>query len=426
MLPLLLAAFSMHSAVAQDVGPDVGGSVLSDATRNPALEPSGPLSLAAALDLTLQANLDLALAGHEVDATAAAVRQAGLLPNPELSALVEDTRRDSRTVTLQLNQPLELGGKRAARVDAAERAHDVAAADLITRRTELRADVTAAFFDLLVAQERARLAAESADLAQRATTAAARRVAAGKVSPVEETKARVAEAAVKVESTQAASELRAARRRLAAFWGNAAPRFDAAVAPVGVPVEPRAYGELAMQLETAPALARAGLEIERRRALVEVERARRVPDLTVSLGVKRDESLGRDQAILGVSVPLPLFDRNQGNLAEALKRQDLARDERAALRIRLERDVADAWERLDSARGEAAALQDEVLPGARQSLDAATKGFELGKFGFLDVLDAQRTLFQARAQHLRALAAAYRARADLDRILGEPAAPVAR
>jgi cobalt-zinc-cadmium efflux system outer membrane protein len=294
----------------------------------------------------------------------------------------------------------------------------------------LRADVTAAFFELLIAQERARLATESAELAQRATTAATRRVAAGKVSPVEETKARVAEAGVKVELAQAASELRAARRRLAAFWGDPTPRFERAEGPAEAVAEPAAFADLDRRLDAAPALARAGVEIERRRALVEVERARRVPDLTLSVGVKRDETLGRDQAVMGVSLPLPLFDRNQGNLAAALKREDQARDERAALRIRLESEAAQAWERLDSARSEAAALQGEVLPGARQALAAATKGVELGKFGFHDVLDAQRTQFQAEAQHLRALAAAHRARADLDRILGEPggasALPAAR
>ena len=65
-------------------------------------------------------------------------------------------------------------------------------------------------------------------------------------------------------------------------------------------------------------------------------------------------------------------------------------------------------------------LQSEVLPGAQAAFDAATKGFELGKFAYLDVLDAQRTLLQARAQYLRALADAHRSITDLDRLLGGP------
>jgi cobalt-zinc-cadmium efflux system outer membrane protein len=293
----------------------------------------------------------------------------------------------------------------------------VAAADFTIRRAALRSALITAFFDVLIAQERLRLAGESAVLAQRATTAAARRVAAGKVSPVEETKAKVAEANVKVELAQAESELRSARRQLAAFWGNPAPRFEQAAGEAERLPEADEF-PASDRLSGAPALRRAALEVERRQALTELERTRRIPDLTVSLGVKRDEQLGRNQAVMGLSMPLPLFDGNQGNLAEAQQREHLARDELAVARIRQENAAAQAWERQQAARNEARSLAEEVLPGAQRAFEAATKGFELGKFGFLDVLDAQRTLLQARAQHLRALAAAHRERAELERILG--------
>ena len=175
------------------------------------------------------------------------------------------------------------------------------------------------------------------------------------------------------------------------------------------------------RLDNTPEMRRAILEVERRRALTDVERSSRIPDVTLSLGAKRDELLGRNLAIVGVSIPIPLFDRNQGNLGEAVSRQDKAHDELAATRVRVQSEAMQAWEQLDMARGEALVLEKEVLPGAQSALDAATTGFEYGKFAFLDVLDAQRTLFQARAQYLRALAAAHRARAQLDSILGTDA-----
>jgi cobalt-zinc-cadmium efflux system outer membrane protein len=70
------------------------------------------------------------------------------------------------------------------------------------------------------------------------------------------------------------------------------------------------------------------------------------------------------------------------------------------------------------ARQEASALQKEILPGAQSAYDAAATGFEFGKFSFLDVLDAQRTLLQAKSQYLGALSEAHRAAAEIDRILG--------
>ncbi|MFX9131451.1 TolC family protein, partial [Acinetobacter baumannii] len=91
------------------------------------------------------------------------------------------------------------------------------------------------------------------------------------------------------------------------------------------------------------------------------------------------------------------FDRNQGNLQEALSRTEKARDEYTATEIRLGNELAQAHERVLAARQEAELLRQDILPGAQSAYDAATTGFELGKFSFLDVLDAQRTLFQAKS-----------------------------
>ena len=388
----------------------------------PAVEPAAPLTLAQAVELALAANADLAVAAREVEATQAALVQGHARPNPELSAQVEDLRTATRTTTLLLNQPIEMGGKRAARIDAAQRELDIAVADVRTRRAELRGAVVVAFHAVLAAQERVKLSADSSDLARRASEAAAKRVQAGKVSPVEETKARVAEAGARLEAAQAQSELRAARQGLAATWGNLAPRFERAE-DSGVALEPPPLPpaeSIAARVVASPALARARIEVQRRQARAEIERGKGVPDLTVSVGVKRDNEAGRTQAIVGLAVPLPLFDTNRGGLQEALRREDKARDEFAAAQLRLHGEALQAHERLAALRTEAQLLHTDVLPGAQSAFDAAVKGFELGKFGFLDVLDAQRTLFEARSRHLRALAEAQRAAADIDRLLGDP------
>lgn len=386
-------------------------------------EPAAPLTLEAARALALGANPELSAAGREVEALDATITQARVRPNPELSTLIEDSRSATRTTTLQLNQPIELGGKRGARIEAAERGRDAASLELDAKRAEVRAAATAAFFDVLVAQERLRLAQASVELSQRATAAASRRVAAGRVSPVEETRARVAEAGVRIESTLAVSELATARKRLAGIWGNPSPRFERAEGDLdSLPPLPT-LADLNSRLAASPNLLRAGIEIQRRQALAEVERSRRIPDLTVSLGARRNEELGRDQAVLGVSMPIPVFNRNQGNLLEALHRTDKARDELAAAETRLSNELAVAHERLNTARQEVALLQRDILPGAQRAYDAATRGFELGKFSFLDVLDAQRTSFQAKSQYLRALAEAHRSAAEIDRILGAAPTP---
>ena len=376
------------------------------------------LTLQSAIAMSMASNAELSAARRELEATEGPVLQGGARPNPELSFLLEDTRRATRTTTLQINQPIELGAKRAARIGAAELGRDIAAAELAAKRADLRATVVSAFYDVLLAQEHVKLAGDSTELARRAADAAGKRVQAGKISPVEETKARVAEATAQLEAAQAASELRLSRQRLAATWGDALPRFDRVEAGSALATVPT-FDAVSARLATSPSLRRAQTEVQRRSALSDLERAKGTPDMTVSLGVKRDEQLGRQQAIIGLSIPLPLFDRNQGNLLEALRREDKSRDELAAADIQLKSAVAQAWGRLDTADAQARTLRDQVLPGAQSAYDAATKGFELGKFNFLDVLDAQRTLFQAKAQYLRARGEAHRAAADIDRLLGD-------
>ena len=105
-------------------------------------------------------------------------------------------------------------------------------------------------------------------------------------------------------------------------------------------------------------------------------------------------------------------------MLETARRVDKARDEMASTALRLDAELAQACEDFDVARQQALALRGEILPGAQSAYDAASTGFDYGKFGFLDVLDAQRTLLQAKSQYLNTLAEAHRAMAAIERIVG--------
>lgn len=384
----------------------------------PAQVQAAPLSLAAAIELALRAHPSLRAAASEVAAQEGALAQAGALPNPELELLREGQRPETRTTTAQLAIPFELGGKRAARVAAARQEGQLAALELAALRAKLRADAAAAFHEVLAAGERQRLAQELVALAGSAADAAGRRVAAGKISPVEATKARVAHAGARIDALQAGRDLEAARIRLAALWGgdprNIEVEATAALAlPAAVPLE-----RLLEQVEAAPALRRSRAQVGHRQALVGVEKARRVPDLTLILGARREGPDHRNQGVVGVSLPLPLFNRNSGALREALHRADKAHGELDAERVRVKAELAQAHARLEAALQEAALIDSEILPGAQQAYQAARRGFELGKFSFLDLLDAQRTLFQSKNQQLNAVVESHRAAADIARLTG--------
>ena len=382
-----------------------------------------PLSLAKAIELALEGNPEVAAAKRQLEATEGQVLQGRSRPNPELAYSLEDARSKTRTQSWQLNLPLELGGKRAARTKAAEKSREQAQAQLAELKATVRANVAAAYFDVLTAQERLVLARDSAALAKSSTDTVSKRVAAGKVSPVEESKARVAEAGVRVELAQAASEQRNALSRLFALLGRIDTPFTVLEGKAeNLPSVP-SLADLQPLISSAPGVVLARIEVDRRKALTDLEQSKRVPDVTVSVGMQRSNETQRNVLLFGVSVPLPVFDRNQGNLLEALKLEDKARDELQAATVRLHSEVAQARERLSTITAEVQSLQQEVLPGAKSAYDAATIGFENGKFNFLEVLDAQRTYFTAKSQYLKALGEAHRAAADIDRLLGASMVP---
>lgn len=400
-------------------GPAVG----ERAPQSAAAAAAEPLSLAKAIELALEGNPEVAAAKRQWEATEGQVLQGRSRPNPELAYSLEDTRSKTRTQSWQLNLPVELGGKRAARTKAAEKTREQAQAQLAELQATVRANVAAAYFDVLTAQERLVLARDSAALAKSSTDTVSKRVAAGKVSPVEESKARVAEAGVRVELAQAASEQRNALSRLFALLGRIDTPFTVLEGKAeNLPSVP-SLADLQPLISSAPGVVLARIEVDRRKALTALEQSKRVPDVTVSVGMQRSNETQRNVLLFGVSVPLPIFDRNQGNLLEALKLEDKARDELQAASVRLHSEVAQGQERLSTITAEVQSLQQDVLPGAKSAYDAATIGFENGKFNFLEVLDAQRTYFTAKSQYLKALGEAHRAAADIDRLLGASMVP---
>lgn len=413
----IFLAFTARSAVAQV--PPIGVLGKLSTAQQELGDVSDPLTLEGAVAFALEHNPDLAAARREVDAVEGQVLQGQVRPNPELAYTLEDTRSQTRTQAVQINLPVELGGKRAARIAATERARDLAKMNVNARRMALRADVVIAYFEVLLAQERAALAKDGVELAGTAKDAVAKRVVAGKVSPVEESKAHVAEIGARLELAQALSVQHGAGIRLASLMGQPVRVHGPIEGKVdALPVVPT-IEELQQRVPTSPAVKLAQLEVEQRQAQAEVERRKQVPDVTVSVGLKRSNELQRNQILFGIAVPLPVSDRNQGNLLEALKREDKARDELQAVISRVGGETMLARERLSVIGVEIDALQSQVLPSAKSAYEAATLGFENGKFSFLEVLDAQRTYFAAKSQYLKALAEAHRAVAEIDRVLGE-------
>ena len=351
------------------------------------------------------------VAAHAAQASAALVDQADRPPNPELSYLREGHEAGTRTTTVQIYQPIELGHKRRARVAVAQEEAGLARIEAQARRQAIRADVIAAYHDVLIAGHRLALAQALTDLAARTVDVAGKRVAAGKISPIDETRARLAAVDATTASTRATAALAIARTKLGALIGRSTVAL----------VDDSDRLPDAASLATADAsiaVRRARGQLAARQAQADVERAARVPDVTVTIGTKRDDQIGRRQAVVGLSLPLPLFNRNDDALRAALRRTDAAGDELAATQVETAAALTAARTRYEAARNDVLLLRRDVLPNAQTAYEQTLKGFEYGKFSFLDVLDAQRTWFQAQTRQWDSLEGAWRAWADIERLAG--------
>ncbi|WP_232109479.1 TolC family protein [Pseudomonas juntendi] len=364
-------------------------------------------------------NPELAATSREIGIADGERRQAGLLPNPELAWEVEDTRRDTSTTTITLSQPLELGGKRAARIAAAGVGQAIAQLDLERQRNGLRADVVQAFHAALRAQAALELAQQSQALTARGLRVVQGRVTAGQSSPVEATRAQVQLAQAEAQLRRAQTQRSVAYQALARLTGSPLVSFDSLQAANLSPGVAPSTETLLARVEQTVEWRLAAAQVERGDAALGTEKAQRIPNLTVSLGSQYSREERERVNVVGLSMPLPLFDRNQGNVLAAARRADQARDLRNAVALRLRSETRSAVDQWVTAMQEVAAYDRTILPAAQQAVDTATRGFEMGKFAFLDVLDAQRTLIEARGLYLEALATAADARARVERIYGD-------
>ncbi len=390
----------------------------------------GAVTVRRALAAALLHNPALAVFAWETRAREARILQAGLRPNPEASLEVEDigfsgpfAGVDSSQVTLRLGQLVELGGKRASRMRAAELERTLAGWDYESARLDVLTDTARAFVETLGAQEMVTVREDSVRIATEAIGIAEARLRAGISPEVEVTRARVARDEARLEVERARLELDHSRHHLSSLWGEAHAQFDRVEGSLETALEIPDEEEIEARLSRNPEIARWDSEEQSRRAALELERTRAVPNVTVIGGIRR--LLGPDgTTFVGeVAIPLPFWNRNQGAIAEAQRRVARSAAERRAAELRVHSAFIDAFETLHGLRNQAQGLETSILPGMRDTLEQLRRGYEEGRFSQLDVLSAERELAAVRARRVEVLTKFHQGVADLERLLAAPLFP---
>ncbi len=382
------------------------------------------LTLAQALERVLQNNPELAAAAREISAFEGTKLQASVFRNPDFITETEEINSHNRNiqpfVTLRISQLFELGGKRHARMNVAGLAQEVAQQAYEVKRVEIMARTADAFIDVLEGQALVGVLEDTLQLTELALNTANKRVATDKAPPMEAIRSKVNLSTVSVELEQAKRSLAAAKGRLTLLWGESTPPFSLVQGELESFVTIPELDRLLEHIETNPVLLQSSKQITQREAMFELENARRIPDIRLGAAIRRYLELDQNTALLDMSIPIPIFDRNQGNRLEAQQRIYQARDQRMAAELLLRSELTRVYESLRAAQGETQTLRDEVLPGAQKAFELTNRGYQLGKFSFLEMLDAQRTYFQNRTLYVRALANYQRLVNALERLVAAP------
>lgn len=401
-------------------------AVSTAAALGPYGEPTGTLTLQRALAQALVGSPELAQFSYDIRSAEARTLQAGYLPNPEISALSEDfggTRNyagfQGAQTTLALSQLVELGGKRAARLRMARLDESLAAWNYEAQRLDVLAATTKAFVDVVVAQRKVELAEATLRLERQFHGSVSERVRSGDVSPLEERRAQVTLSNGEIGLEQARRELEGARVRLAVQWGSSAPNFQRVNGDLATDISPPPPLPALLTLSAQnPDVARWETEIAQREARVAVERSRNVPDITLQ-GGPRFYGEGASAFVAGIAVSLPAFGLNRGNQLDAQAQLDKSRVQKQAAEVKSATSIRQIYERLAAAYQAVRTLQQTGVPAAQSAYDGISTGYRQGKFALVDVIDAQRALFDARTRLLEAQATYHAALAEAERLTGQ-------
>jgi len=311
------------------------------------------------------------------------------------------------------NQRLERGGKRAARVGLAQGDIAVAEAEALVRRLDLASEVQALYVEAQAAALSLELARSRVEIAETLANEVQRRVDEARDPLFAGTRARTQLAEARVDLGLAEHAFEAALARLALLTGGD-PRSIGVVTSGFLEAEEIAITNADL---TPVDLAVFQARRERADANYRLQEANSHTDPTVFAGPRLFGN-GDVAVIAGFSLPLPNRALNRANIDRAAAEQRQVEADLAVERFQRRRQIALAAERVEEARHEAEAIQEQVVPGAEQTLREVRAGYNRGGFTFLDVSIAQTALHEARVRFVDALAEYHQAKVDYDRLTG--------
>lgn len=380
------------------------------------------LTLENAIIKALSESPRLKASNSGVAAAKGELHQSTAWVNPEIGVQAENVAGkgtykgfDSAEVTYGVTQEITIGGKISARENIAGKGLEIASLDEQATMLDVICDVTTAYTEAVAAEENVYLATEQKGLAEDVLKSVSVRVGAAAAPLIQKSRAEVERSTATIALDTAMREREITRKKLATLLGDeklmfALDRnaFYAATKPDIVDIEEK--------IKNNPSLMKLNTSLEQSKARLDLEEANTIPDPRLSVGVRDFRNNGEQAFVVGVSLPIPVFNANRGNIEKVRNEISRTEFENRNATLTINADLVRAEQQMGNAYLRAETLKHEVLPSADKAFRLSREGYNAGRFPYLEVLDAQRGLFVVKQQHITALKEFYISKAQVERL----------
>jgi cobalt-zinc-cadmium efflux system outer membrane protein len=380
--------------------------------------PAVLLTFDRAKNLVEQQNGTLLALTDEAAAAAHAVRQAGAFPNPELELGAEDYGRAE--VQAAIVQPLPLGGRRAADRDVARKVRTIAELRLESARTAVRSELTRRYTTALAAHQRFVLTKELVGVSSAGLREVSALVEAGAAMDIDLVRAEMELEELVLSAEALKVQVDRANTELAALWGESEPDFDGLAGELEGRMDPPSFEVLRASMESAPAWALAGARVGLGEAELVRAKKEAFPEIAVSGGYLQNNEADEGAVLLGLSIGLPVFNRNRGEIAEKTRLLSAGRRRADVERLEQETALKNLLSGIRSINAELDAISDGMLDRAEKVHTRLSKYYRQGKVGLLDVLEARTHLLALRIKTTDLLEERAHLAADIEELSGHP------
>jgi outer membrane protein, heavy metal efflux system len=391
---------------------------------NSATAESAKLDWQGAARLTLEKNPSLVAFGYELAAQRGRITQAGLKPNPELALVIEDATGtgdfqslDNSETTLSIGWILE-GSQRQARINTAQAANAKLIAERDVKRLDALANTARWYAKAMALQAMATQADDAVKIANDTLRYVERRIAAGKSPHVELARAKVELAQRKLAREDISHEQAITYKQLAAHWGESDVGFTQVTADIRMIPAILSYDELEKRIKQHPRYEVLLTHERWQESQIALARSQSKPVWRLSLGIKHLAATDDQALVAGVSVPLGVFDRQQGRITEARALAALSRAEREAELINLSAAVFSLHQELNHSIHKLKTYSDDIIPALEKALKETQTAYETSGYSYQEWVAVQRELINAQDEHLNTALAAHLQSIEIERLTG--------